>query len=766
MSRMSKMTRIKTLGVLALVAAGMQTLSPAAPAEGWLHWRGPHQNGTSDETGLPNSVGQNNLLWTYDIAGRGEAVVANGRVYSFGYRGEGPDLREYLTCLDAETGKVRWELGFNDFISDIVYNRYSIGAATVDQETGNIYLMTSPGEFVCVSPRGKIQWEISMMERFGMLTFPNGRRGAPVIEGDLVIHHCITSYWGADGPARDRFFAFDKRTGELVWSSTPGTPPKDSSFSSPVLGWANGKRVLYASTGCGNLICINARTGDPLWRYHMSFGGVNSSVLLAGDRLVAIHGKENIDTSEVGRMIAVKIGAEPAPGEKGPVVLGPKDELWRLPLSMFTSSPVLVEGRVYQVTHTGDLVCVDAKSGKIVWKHKLGNGQLHASPLYADGKLYVPMATGKFYILRLKNDGVDVLDEEQLEGGCLGAPTVWNGRLYVHTKEKLYCWGKRGDSPGHAHWPKPEKYPRAGSTARLQLIPSDVLLAPGEKADFRVRRLDANGFTVGESSSSTLDSFDSFIPPTAKVKTRMNARFEAGVLRADEEPVPSAGAFKAKLGDATGIVRGRVLPSVPFREDFESFKLTEKQPAGHAEAGAAFAYPPLPWIGARFKWEIREMDGNKVLRKTLDRVLFQRATTFFGDPDLSNYTIQADVLTDGNRRTKSTVGLVNQRYLVALVGNAQRLEVSSNPDRIKVSVPFRWSQKRWYTLKCRVDVNPDGSGIVKAKAWPRGEAEPGEWTIEVPHKVAHVKGAPGIFGFSPQSLYPVYVDNIKITPSR
>jgi outer membrane protein assembly factor BamB len=740
----------------------MSALSSAVAVDGWLHWRGPHQNGTSDESGLPATVGEKNLLWTYDIAGRGEAVIADGRVYSYGYRGAGPNLQEFLSCLDAETGTLHWEIGFNDFLSDIVYNRYAIGAPTVDAETGNIYLMTGPGLFVCVSPAGQVLWEISMMERFGMLTFPNGRRGAPIVEQDLVIHHCITSYWGADGPARDRFFAFDKRTGELVWSSTPGTPPKDSSFSSPVLDWEHGRRVLYAGTGCGNLICLDVRNGEPIWRYPMSFGGVNSSPLVLEDRLVAIHGKENIDTSDVGRMVAVKRGAQPASGATGPVVLDRAAELWRLPLVMFTSSPVLVENRIYQVTHTGELVCVDALTGELVWEYQLGNSQLHASPLYAEGRLYVPMVDGTFYILKVKEDGVEVLDKETLEGECLGAPTAWNGKLYVHTKGKLYCWGRHGDNPGRVAWPRPKAYPAAGQADSLQLIPADVLLAPGNTTDFRVRAVDALGFKVSESSSRDLDSFEAFVPPTARVKARMNASFANGTLSADPAAVPSAGAFQARKDELTGIVRGRVLPAIPFAEDFERFTITETQPEGHLEAGVGFAYPPLPWIGARFKWEIRELEGNKVLRKTLDNVLFQRAMTFVGAPELSGYTLQADVMTDGNRRTKSTVGLINQRYIIALVGNAQQLEVSSNHDRIKVAVPFRWKEKTWYTLKCRVDVAEDGSGVVRAKAWAKGDPEPDAWTLEMPHQTAHLEGAPGLFGFSPQSLYPVYVDNIRI----
>ena len=154
------------------------------------------------------------------------------------------------------------------------------------------------------------------MERFGRLTFPNGRTGAAVIDGDLVIVRGVTSYWGKQGPARDRFYAFKKNTGAPVWASTPGVAPQDSSFSTPVLANVGARRVFYAGTGDGNVVCVDVRTGQPLWRYQLSHGGVNASVVVSGDTLVAIHGKENIDGSEEGRMVGIKLPTKlPAPGE-------------------------------------------------------------------------------------------------------------------------------------------------------------------------------------------------------------------------------------------------------------------------------------------------------------------------------------------------------------------------------------------------------------------------------------------------------------------
>ena len=128
--------------------------------------------------------------------------------------------------------------------------------------------------------------------------------------------------------------------------------------------------------------------------------------------------------------------------------------------------------------------------------------------------------------------------------------------------------------------------------------------------------------------------------------------------------------------------------------------------------------------------------------------------------------MQADVMTDGNRRIKSDVGLVNQRYLIVLKGNANQLEVSSNQERLKVSVPFKVKYKTWYSLKSRVDVDDEGTATVRAKVWPKDSDEPEAWTIEVPHKKGHAQGAPGLFGFSPQSQKPVFVDNISIIPSK
>ena len=149
----------------------------------------------------------------------------------------------------------------------------------------------------------------------------------------------------------------------------------------------------------------------------------------------------------------------------------------------------------------------------------------------------------------------------------------------------------------------------------------------------------------------------------------------------------------------------------------------------------------------------------------MDSILYQRATIFMSTPDMSNYTMQSDVMTDGNARSKSDMGLINQRYMIVLRGNANKLEISSNDERLHELVPFVVLANTWYTLKCKVDVNPDGSGVVHAKAWKKAEPEPEAWTLEAHVTMAHKQGSPGIFGFTPGNIKAMYWDNLLVTPN-
>ena len=101
-----------------------------------------------------STAGTLESLWRYPVKSMAgeeldEAQVTprgllGDRVYAAGYRGEGHDLREVLVCLEADSGAVVWERAFPDFLSDIIYDRYTIGAPSVDAETQSLISRPAP----------------------------------------------------------------------------------------------------------------------------------------------------------------------------------------------------------------------------------------------------------------------------------------------------------------------------------------------------------------------------------------------------------------------------------------------------------------------------------------------------------------------------------------------------------------------------------------------------------------------------------------------
>jgi outer membrane protein assembly factor BamB len=769
----------------------------AVSAADWLSWRGPYQTGVSAEHyKAGGEMNEGKVLaetpsWTHASQSRGCPVVCAGKVFAYGYLGTKEELTEVLTCLDEKTGAKLWEVQIKDFISDTVYNRYAIGAATVDAETKRVYLLTAYGVFGCWDFEGKEIFRMSMMEKYGRMTFPNSKVGAPAIGGDYVIVRGITANWGADGPAADRFYAFDKLTGELIWASTPGeTPPQDSSFSHPIFATIDGKQVFFAATGCGNIVCANALTGRPLWRHKFAKAGANATVLIdqKAGVAVAIHGDENLDTADKGRMLAVKLPTKfnaplpPTATSNFPdqIVFDPAvdaaawkaNEVWRQPFSSGSGSPILVDGLAIQITDTGSVVAVDVATGSIKWESKVSNGNTHSSPVYADGYVFAPLMEGAVFVLEAATG--KLLQKMKLEGNCIGAAAIANGQLLVHTTEKLYSVKINTVSVTADEVPADMPL-KKGPPVALQVVPAEFVVFPGEKVTFKVRQIDAVGNVVGE--SKTL-AWEGYIPPTAKVKAKIeDAKFnEANELVANTDAKMGAGAFKAvdvavknpKTGEPIfGIVRGRVMLRPPFQQDFNTFELAETFAADSANPEYKFAYPPLPWIGARFKFQTMDQAGEKVLGKSFDRLLFQRGTVFIGTAEMSDYTVQAEVMTDGNRRSKSDVGVINQRYAVVLKGNANELEISSNYDRFRRVKPFKVEANKWYCLKSAVKVEADGvNGVVCAKVWEKGQPEPEAWTLEEKTNPVHTQGSPGLFGFTPQNQKRVFIDNVQVTPNH
>jgi outer membrane protein assembly factor BamB len=705
----------------------------------WAEWRGPNRDGVSTEKNLPVkwSPTGDNLAWRAPYGGRSAPIVMGDRVYLQNSAGKGETLQERVMCFNADTGKLLWEHRFNVYLSDVPPHRVGWASPVGDPATGNIYVLGVGGNLIGLNRDGKVLWERSLAEDFGLLTTHGGRTVSPIIDGDLVIVSGVTFQWGQHGRGAHRFMAFDKKTGETMWISAPGGRPYDTTYAPPIIVNVNGTRLLIQGGSDGFVYAIKAQTGEPVWKIEISKRGLNTGVVVYNNFAILTHSEENLESSEMGMMLAVDATA------KGEIK---KDQIkwstygWQGGFS----SPVLDGDRLYQVDNGANIGAFDVNTGKQLWLKNLGTIQ-KASPVFADGKLYVGTENGKFYILKPSATGCEILDEDQLgteeqPEAIVGSAAVSNGRVYFASDSGLYAIGKKT-----AHSSSQTNANAVGSTVSsqtatyVQVVPTELILKPGDKANFRVRLFDAQGNFIREEPAATW-SLD-----------QLKGTVENGRFTASSDAVAQAGLVKATVGGVSGTASVRVFPPLPWSETFDSF--------------AVNTLPPT-WVNTTLKFSVSEQNGNKVLTKlTTGSSLLTRARAYIGPSDWSNYTVEADVNATQKRRQQGDAGVIAQRYVLTLYGNSQMLHLEPWQPEIQrtKSVPFAWKPDTWYRLKLEVANLPDGTTRARGKAWPANEPEPSAWLIERIDPIPNRQGAPGIFG---NGLAELYFDNIKVYANK
>ena len=717
----------------------LSIFTPAAAASDWTEWRGPARDGVSTETNLPSSWSPSgeNLAWKAPFGGRSAPIVMGNRVYLVNAVGKGEMLQERLVALDADTGKLVWEHRFNIYLSDVPPHRIGWASPVGDPATGNVYVFGVGGNLIGLTREGKVLWERSLGEDFGLLTTHGGRTVSPMIEGDNVIVSGVTFQWGQHGRGAHRFMAFDKKTGETVWVSAPGGRPYDTTYAAPTIVNVNGTRLLIQGGSDGFVHAIKAGTGEPVWKIEISKRGINTGVVVYDNTAVLTHSEENIDSNEMGMILAVDAAA------KGDIK--PDQVKWRMyGWQGGFSSPVIDGDRLYQLDNGANLAAFDLKSGKQLWLKNLGTIQ-KSSPVLADGKLYVGTENGKFFILKPGATGADILDEDQLGTAALpeaivASPAISNGRVFVVSDTSVYAFGKKSNSPSTQPAPV-EGLPNPNRPAtHVQVIPTELILSPGEKVNFRVRLFDEQGRFIREEKAATW-SLD-------KLKgTVENGQFVAGT-----DAAAQAGLVKATVCELSGTASVRVYPPLPWTEGFDSYAVNTI---------------PAAWVNHTMKFTVRELEGgNKVLVKTTEgSSLLSRARAYFGPSDLSNYTVEADAFSTVRRRQRGDAGVIAQRYVLSLTGNHQTLNLEPwQPETARsVLKPFAWKPDTWYRLKLEVTNLADGKTRARGKAWAVGEAEPAAWMIERVDPIPNRQGAPGIFG---NALAEIYFDNIKVYANK
>ena len=295
-----------------------------------------------------------------------------------------------------------------------------------------------------------------------------------------------------------------------------------------------------------------------------------------------------------------------------------------------------------------------------------------------------------------------------------------------------------------------------------------ILLAPaesvtaGEAVQLRVIGFDASGKrteNVGE-VAWMLDGLTGSIENRDRESNRDQAVSPTGGSRdrevsptasfiPDESAGGQAGIVSAQVEGMKATARVRVIPALPWTEDFEGITLEKI---------------PTHWIGATGKFFVREdptsSASNKVLVKTPVQRGLNRSNVYLGPPTMKDYTIQVDLMGTKTKRRLPDMGLIANRYTLDMQGRHQRLQIRSwaSDLRMAKTIDFPWDIDVWYTMKMQVEV-VDDTAVIRGKVWRTGEPEPEDWTLVADDPRPNREGSPGIYGYSPTEIY---YDNLKV----
>ncbi|MCA9177135.1 MAG: PQQ-binding-like beta-propeller repeat protein [Planctomycetales bacterium] len=716
-----------------------------AAANDWAYWRGPEQDGICREQGLVDDwslADKKNVVWTSDVGGRAAPVILNGRVYLNCRTDDDVNdpetkvhAREQVICWDLKTGKELWRDVFNVFQTDIAAPRVGWAAMTGDPETGNVYVHSVSGLFRCYDKDGKQLWEHSLFEDMGKIAGYGGRTVTPIIDENRVIVSYFGLSWGkySKPPPQQTFYAYDKKSGELLWRAGVGGRPLDTIYSNPIVRVINGQRMLITGGADGGCHAVNARTGQPIWSFMMSKRGLNASPVTDGDHVFISHGEDNIDTVEFGRIQCIDA--------TGTGDVTSSKSVWRVDgVKAGYTGLLLKDGILYVVADTGNLHAYDSKTGKELWTHNLGTvGK--GSPVWADGKIYVMEVNGNIHILKPSREGCETLSHVELSSRVgegmdeiYASPAIADGYIVFVTRDRTICIG--GNEVTTAPIPPlPSEGAAENKPAFLQLSPAEVILNAGEKVEYQLNVYDDHGRLIETVAPKELQAEASLA----------GAKVEGNTVSFGADAANQDGFVTAKLGELTAEAGIRVAAPLPWKFDFEGFKGTR--------------VPPI-WVNAFLKLKPTEEPGNTYVQNTAERGR-PGTQVWFGPSNMSGYTVQADIRLREEKRRLPSAGLTAQRYNLIIKGNVGKLAIQSWAPHLRMAkeIRFRADADVWYTTKLRVDIE-DGKAIVRGKVWERGKEEPEAWTIEAVDPHPNMTGSPGLYTYA---LAPSDFDNILVT---
>lgn len=357
-----------------------------------------------------------NIVWQQPIPGAGwsSPIIHQQRLYltTAVQPAGGGNQSLRMLCLDTHTGKILWSTEVFSTAASGAHSKNSHASPTPVTDGERIYVHFGHYGTAALDLNGKVVWRNASLKYSPV----HGNGGSPVLAGNALVFSC-------DGASDPFVVALNKATGEVLWRTPRKTGAKKTfSFSTPLAIVVNGQTQIVSPTS-GAVIAYDPRDGREIWRvrYPEGYSVVPRPVFGAG--LVYV-------SSAFDRPVVYAIRAN----GKGDVT--DTHVAWTINKGApNTPSPLLVGDELYFVSDGGIMTCADGKTGTVHWQERIG-GNYSASPVHADGKIYVQNEEGVGTVLK-PGKTFKVLAKNDLKERTLASYAIDDGVIYIRTAKHL-----------------------------------------------------------------------------------------------------------------------------------------------------------------------------------------------------------------------------------------------------------------------------------------------------------------------------------------
>lgn len=410
------------LGLIAAILL-LRPSSAPNPTE-WSQFRGNDGQGHATEGALPLAWSESeNIRWKTPIPGSGwsSPVVRHKQVWVTTSLDGGRSLR--AVCVHRETGRVLHDVEvFAIAHPGRIHQKNSHASPTPVIADDRLYVHFGAHGTACVSTSGEVLWRTRALR----YAHDSGPGGSPVLYQGLLFINC-------DGKDVQFVAALDKETGRVVWK-TPrrhtnparrmGKTFGAMAYSTPLVIDVAGSAQLI-SAGADHVAAYEPRTGKEIWWAGFDGFSVVPRPVYGGGLVFVCSGYGKRTT-----LYAIR------PTGRGNVTH--THVAWTHERAIPTSpSPLLVGDLLFLVNDLGIASCLDSVTGELRWRRRLG-GTFSASPVYADGRVYLQNEHGGAVVLAARDEFRE-LGRNYLDGETLASYAVAGGALFLRSDEYLYC---------------------------------------------------------------------------------------------------------------------------------------------------------------------------------------------------------------------------------------------------------------------------------------------------------------------------------------